>query len=471
MAKKIYVGVNGVARKIKQPYIGIYQDKEVVPYGLPTGYTALEFIQASDADNYCINTGVTIGSSDVEIEMDIQNMTTISAQNFFLQFGESYSSSTGAMIQIGAYNSKWAWHMPNITVDGTHAMTADRTNVIFSISGTNLTLSGDVSGSFTNSYISSGSYRNSAITLMRGIWRCYGTKIRVAGSLVRDLKPCKNPSGAIGMYDIVNKVFYANIRTGTFTVGAVIPTLPAGERARKVKKGYIGINGVARQFYSAGVPISTLPVGSTVKLNVNGTPMDFIIVQHGNPDDYFYDSSCNGTWLLMKDIIEKVEWAIDSISTYDSSYIHNYVNTTFLSYFDSSIQSIIKQVKIPYVYGDTSNITKGVKFGANGLSTKVFLLSAKEVGFSDTGKLLDDGLVLDYFNGCSDETRIAYQNGSAVFGWWLRSPVKNYSGQSTAVNLYGKLQQQKNYSYYNYGLRPAFIVPSDTPVAEDYTIT
>ena len=38
--------------------------------------------------------------------------------------------------------------------------------------------------------------------------------------------------------------------------------------ARKVKKGYVGVNGVARQFFDGGVPISTLPVGSTVKLNV-----------------------------------------------------------------------------------------------------------------------------------------------------------------------------------------------------------
>ena len=186
---------------------------------LPSGYQQREYIQSSDADNYCINTGVTIGSSDSVVEMDIQNMTTISAQNFFLQFGVNYATSTGAMIQIGAYGSKWSWHMPNITVDGSTAMTANRTKVIFSISGNKFTLGGDVGGSFTNSYISSGSYRNNPITLLRGIWRCYGAKIYVGNNLVRDLIPCINPSGAVGMYDIVNGVFYANTKTGSFTYG------------------------------------------------------------------------------------------------------------------------------------------------------------------------------------------------------------------------------------------------------------
>ena len=35
--------------------------------------------------------------------------------------------------------------------------------------------------------------------------------------LVRDFVPCKNPSGVIGLYDVVNGVFYQNAGTGEFT--------------------------------------------------------------------------------------------------------------------------------------------------------------------------------------------------------------------------------------------------------------
>ena len=41
--------------------------------------------------------------------------------------------------------------------------------------------------------------------------------------------------------------------------------------------------------------LCNMAVGSTVKIKVDGTLMDFIIVQQGNPDSTIYDSSCDGT--------------------------------------------------------------------------------------------------------------------------------------------------------------------------------
>lgn len=48
---------------------------------------------------------------------------------------------------------------------------------------------------------------------------------------------------------------------------------------------------------------SSLAVGSSVYCNVNGTKTEFIIVHQSKPSS-LYDDSCNGTWLLMKDIYE-----------------------------------------------------------------------------------------------------------------------------------------------------------------------
>ena len=47
--------------------------------------------------------------------------------------------------------------------------------------------------------------------------RLYYCKIYYNGTLVRDFVPYRNSSGAVGMYDLVNNVFYANVGTGTFT--------------------------------------------------------------------------------------------------------------------------------------------------------------------------------------------------------------------------------------------------------------
>ena len=54
--------------------------------------------------------------------------------------------------------------------------------------------------------------------------------------------------------------------------------------------------------------LGDMAVGSTVKIKVNGTAKDFIIVHQGNPDSTIYDSSCDGTWVLMKDS-ERKSWA------------------------------------------------------------------------------------------------------------------------------------------------------------------
>ena len=41
--------------------------------------------------------------------------------------------------------------------------------------------------------------------------------------------------------------------------------------------------------------LGDMAVGSTVKIKVNGTLTDFIIVHQGNPDPGIYDASCDGT--------------------------------------------------------------------------------------------------------------------------------------------------------------------------------
>ena len=45
----------------------------------------------------------------------------------------------------------------------------------------------------------------------------------------------------------------------------------------------------------ANVNLGMKAVGSTVKIKVNGSAEDFIVVQQGNPNPITYDSSCTGT--------------------------------------------------------------------------------------------------------------------------------------------------------------------------------
>lgn len=64
----------------------------------------------------------------------------------------------------------------------------------------------------------------------------------------------------------------------------------------------------------ANVRLGAKAVGSTVKIKVNGTVKDFIIIHQGKPSSV-YDDSCNGTWLLMKDIYENASGIARTLTT------------------------------------------------------------------------------------------------------------------------------------------------------------
>lgn len=213
---------------------------------------------------------------------------------------------------------------------------------------------------------------------------------------------------------------------------------------------------------TVGTPISELAVGSTVKLSVNGTVTDFLIVNQGIPSNsILYDDSCNGTWLLMKDIYENRQWHNSDVNNLENSTIHSYLNGTFLNLFESNIRDAIKQVKLPYRKNDGSGGSD--QSGANGLLCKIFLLSGYEIGFttSDNSHFPVDGAKLSYFEpgtGTSaNNKRIAYLNGSAA-NWWLRSPYTNGTNGVWYVYSNGVCLNYDASS--SNGIRPALVLPS-----------
>lgn len=221
----------------------------------------------------------------------------------------------------------------------------------------------------------------------------------------------------------------------------------------------------------ANVRLGAKAVGNTVKIKVHGTVKDFIIVHQGKPSSV-YDDSCNGTWLLMKDIYENRQWHSSNTNDYANSTIHSYLNSTFLNLFESNIKKAIKQVKLPYRKGSGTSTT--VTSGSNGLSAKIFLLSATETSFNSSSYMPSgEGAELAYFKGCadnsSDSKRVAYLNGSAT-NWWLRSPYCDY--YSSYALFVGSIGDWGSYSCsLSRGIRPALILPSTLLVSDDGTVS
>nr|WP_325229174.1 DUF6273 domain-containing protein [uncultured Oscillibacter sp.] len=222
----------------------------------------------------------------------------------------------------------------------------------------------------------------------------------------------------------------------------------------------------------ASVALSNKTIGSIVKLKVNGTLRDFIVVHQGKPSA-IYDASCDGTWLLMKDCYEARQWHSSNVNDYASSTIHSYLNSTFLNLIDANIRNQIKQVKLPYRAG--SGYGKSVSSGANGLSAKIFLLSAEETSYKHDYMPTGEGAELAYFRGCvdngADSKRIANLNGSAA-GWWLRSPFCSSNGGATDALFVYTNGNWSNYgcSSAGYAVRPALILPSSLLVSDDGSV-
>ena len=278
-------------------------------------------------------------------------------------------------------------------------------------------------------------------------------------------------------------------RTGSFTTksgaAAAYKTIINGT-AYEVKGGKCMVNGTVYNILkgrtlidgtgydialsSAGTKIETLNVGQSVYANVGGVRKEFIVVHQGLPSS-LYDASCDGTWLLMKDIYDNRQWNSRNSNAYETSDINTYLNGPFFNLFDSNIQGIIKQVKIPYRKNGGSGDAD--QSGANGLSAKIFLLSGYEVGWTTSNHELfpQDGTKLSYFESgtgtSANKKRTAYLNGSAAI-WWLRSPSIGYTDRVWRIGAGGSYDYNNVFS--SFGIRPALILPSDALVNDEFEL-
>ena len=217
----------------------------------------------------------------------------------------------------------------------------------------------------------------------------------------------------------------------------------------------------------ASATIGTKAVGSIVKIKINGVLTDFIIVHQGLPGA-MYDSSCDGTWVLMKDCYTQRAWNTTNYNNYSSSDINAYLNGAWLNLVETNVKNQVKKVKIPWSDPESSY---QIYSGANGLSCRVFLLSAYEVGItvvnSSTTPFID-GAKLACFDSGQDTNannkRIAYYDATAR-DWWLRTPCDRYKQESLYIRRTGQAGNSPTSS--SDFVRPAFILPKTLTIGDD----
>lgn len=410
---------------------------------LPSGYSQLTYIQSSGTQY--IDTGFCpTNSTRIVIDAQINTYSNTVCAFFGTRRANSQSADDSFLVyQTGANTLRSDYYGSNQTLTlGTTTnsrLTIDKNQ--------NVTTVGSVS--VTNTMVTQKtSYyplflfacNTTGSATQKSTMKLYSCKIYDNDTLVRDFIPCSNATETVGLWDDVNSTFYSNVGDGSFT-------------------------GLAE---GSGSMLGDMAVGSIVKLNVDGAAKEFLVVHQGKPSS-LYDDSCSGTWLLMKDCYEERQWHSSNQNSYKHSTIHSYLNSTFLDLFDVDIQDQIKTVKIPYVNGTGSS---AVASGANGLSTKIFLLSGYEAGLTtdDDSSFPVDGAKLSYFesgtSNSAEEKRSAYFNGGNTI-WFFRSPYTQGSDQVCASIPF-------LFSYHctdSYGIRPALVLPTNLLISSDDTIT
>lgn len=203
---------------------------------------------------------------------------------------------------------------------------------------------------------------------------------------------------------------------------------------------------------SIDVLLSEITEGSIVKLNENGSPVEFYVAKHD------YESDLNGsgrTLLVRKDCYDTRKWHGSTVNAYASSAINSWLVNTYKALLDADVQEAIGTTTFYYTMGN-GNSAKTT------LSRAVFLLSVAELGITPSSGNVE-GTALPI----ADMLKVAYLSGAAQ-SQWTRTPVY---GASAYVYYFGSDGSAKTTSPASTsGSRPAFTLPATAVVQDDGTI-
>lgn len=439
---------------------------------LPSGYTRLEYIQSNGAQY--INAGLS-GSSKTRVVCTISNWPKTAKSTSIFGCRAGVNGSDRFLILCAENTGTYRSDFYNSNVSISDAVSIEDTPVTID-KNKNVTTFSNMSTSFTNTsgtftslydlYIFACNTGGTAGAFTNGV-KLYSMQIYTDDTLMRDYIPCKNANGVVGLWDDVWSVFYPNSGSGNFTAGPVVRgshqalvsgtaynitggrTLIGGT-GYGISKGMtlVGGTGYDIAFPAAGTPLSDFAEGSVVKLNENGSPVEFYVAKHN------YESGLNGTGrtlLVRKKCYPNSVFVFGDTSRYSESIIHTWLTGTYKGLLDADIQAAIAlssgRMRIPCVYGGGS--TAGINLYAD-----VFIPSATELGkhpysVDTEGSLLPIASTLD------------------TEYYWTRSPYPdNLSLVIYAVQYSWDAQPISN----SHNIRPCFTLPGTTLVDADNNV-
>lgn len=214
-------------QRIKVPHVVPGVDPEPGPTSrLPGGYLELAWIESTGTQY--IDTGV-VPNQNTKVVVDVR----------FSQFPSQHSALFGTNDNT---NACWAYYRYSdsqyrATIGGSTQRKldfADPTQRVTVQLESGFFSAGDLEISFDKvDFSTSLSMFLFALNRNNEVYypsanKMYSCRIFDSGALIRDYVPCINPSGDVGLYDLVTATFFGNSGTGSFVAGAIPRVLPDG---------------------------------------------------------------------------------------------------------------------------------------------------------------------------------------------------------------------------------------------------
>lgn len=232
----------------------------------------------------------------------------------------------------------------------------------------------------------------------------------------------------------VSNILYNLAATSSAAERGVRPALilPFNAEFDKTNMQLVGIGDLQISDYSEG---------SVIKINENGSPVNFYVAKHN------YESALNGagrTLVVRQDVYDQHVWRdpTSSYLGYEDSTIDAWLNNTYKTLFDSTTQALIGTTDFR-VY--STSIVK----------RSIFLLSVTEL--AGPGYISGEGDKLNI----ADMLQIAYKDGVATTQW-TRSISTADRERAHYLHSNGSVMTGK--TDFTNGSRPCFTLPANTKV-------
>lgn len=237
--KKLYVGdANGIAREVKELYVGdasgtarkVFEKSGAAPAGqLPAGYTEVEYIQngTSSTTSYMpyIQMPDTADATKFAIKFASGQVSSTGSTSVYAVYGYTINDVTTSNIYrhgISIYHGKVCYRWSSTRFD----LIDYTANTLYEVEidgvAKTMTANGTVTSKNPSTYFRLpmnrlfGQQNNLDDEYQAKETKVYSVKMWDAGGeMLLDFIPCIDPSGAIGMYDVVGGKFYGNSNTST----------------------------------------------------------------------------------------------------------------------------------------------------------------------------------------------------------------------------------------------------------------